>query len=159
MTWICSRWEDETSNTRAVHKLFTPLCVLDTGWNKKCCLKAEWRRKTELMEKEKLGQMCPGTGDGRFRAGLWLTAGANCTHLIKQSMTASSRQATVVPENVPESDHSNVRYPSFNYIKDCWLRKPRFWPMSVYFAEEAVREQVERVWKWAFLTNVVSCAN
>ena len=33
--------------------------------------------------------------------------------------------------------------------KDCWLKKPPFWPMGDHFEEDAVGEQVGRVWKSA----------
>ena len=36
-------------------------------------------------------------------------------HSIKQSMTASSREAIDLPTNVPELDPTNSRYPSLNY--------------------------------------------
>ena len=62
-------------------------------------------------KREKVGQLCPSTET----AGLWSTAGANCIHLIKQSMTALSGKAIVLPRNVPELDPTNSRYPSFNY--------------------------------------------
>ena len=32
---------------------------------------------------------------------------------------------------------------------DCWLKKPPFWPMGDHFEEDAVWEQVGRVWKSA----------
>ena len=73
-------------------------------WAKwKIPLIAKWRGKSEMVEKkEKVGQLCPSTETGRFRAGLWSTAGANCTHLIKQSTTASSRNNSSLPKYIPE---------------------------------------------------------
>ena len=38
--------------------------------------------------------------------------GANCTHLINQSITASSRKAIVLPKNLTELDPTNSSYPS-----------------------------------------------
>ena len=52
---------------------------------------------------------------GWFRAGLWSTADVNCTHLIKQSMTATLRKSMVLPENYPELDPTNSKYSSSNY--------------------------------------------
>ena len=51
----------------------------------------------------------------RSASGLWLTAGANCTHLIKQSMTASSHKAIVLPKKITDPDPTSARYPSLNY--------------------------------------------
>ena len=38
--------------------------------------------------------------EGRFRTGLWSTAGANGTHLINQSMDEPSRKNSSLPKNV-----------------------------------------------------------
>ena len=92
-----------------------PLGVLGTGRHKKILLISKWRGKTELVEK--VGQLCPSTETGRFRAELWSTTGVNCTHLIKQSTTASSRKALVRPKNVTKLDPTNSRYPSLNHPK------------------------------------------
>ena len=49
--------------------------------------------------------------------GLWSKARVDCTHLINQSMTASSRTAMVLPKNVTESSRANGRCPSLDYPK------------------------------------------
>ena len=52
-----------------------------------------------------------GDGGGEFRAGLWSKADVNCTHLIKQSMTASLCIVMVLPKNVKELDPAKSEYP------------------------------------------------
>ena len=70
-------------------------------------------------KREKVGQLLAvskhgdksdsGLGYGREHAGV------NCTHLINQSMTASSRKATVLQKKVHELDPTNTKYSALNY--------------------------------------------
>ena len=76
------------------------------------------KRKIELVKKERNWvSWAQARRQDRFRAGPWSAAGANCTHLITQSMTASWGKAIVLPERVVESDHTNSRCPSLHYPK------------------------------------------
>ena len=64
-------------------------------------------------------------------------------------MIALSRKAIVVPKPFPKriTAMSDIFH---SITKDFWLKKPRFWPMWIYFEGDAVREQVGRVGKSAF---------
>ena len=96
--------------TRVTLKLLTPLGVLDTGWNKKICLWQREEGRLNWQKKRESRSAVSKHGDrGGFKTGLWPTDGANCTHLINQSMTASSRRkAIVLPKNVPDFRFSPI---------------------------------------------------
>ena len=82
----------------------------------KILLIAKGRGKSELVEKERKQVSClEARRQGRFRAGLWSTAGVNYTHLIKQSTTASSGKEKVLSKIVTELDPTNIRHPSLSY--------------------------------------------
>ena len=71
----------------------------------------EWNSRS----REKVGQRCQRRRREWFRTGPWLVPTEPI--LINQSMTASSRKAIVLLENVTELDPTNSRYPSLNYPK------------------------------------------
>ena len=48
-------------------------------------------------KREKVGQLCPSMETGTVQG----KAGVSCTHLINQSMTASSHKAIVLPKTFP----------------------------------------------------------
>ena len=100
-------------------------------------------------KREKVGQLCPSTETGTVQG--W--AMVNCIHLIKQSMTASSRKATVLPKNVPELDPTNSRYPLLNYPKS---RIELVSVLAIILKDTLYREKVGRVWKWVVLIRVGS---
>ena len=98
----------------------------------------------------KVGQLCPSTETG-LRAGLWSTVGANCTHLINQSMTASSRKAIVRPKNV-----TSTRYPSLNYPRSRIELASVLAIRTSLLRDTLYREEEGRVWKWVILICVGS---
>ena len=99
-------------STRAVKKILTrPFEFWTLSEIKNSAQRKVKREDWTGRKREKVGQLSPSTETGAIPG--W--AMVDSTHLIKQSMTGSSRQAVVVPKNVPETSHSNVRHRSFNY--------------------------------------------
>ena len=88
---------------------------------------------------------------GAVQCWAWSTAGADCTYLIKQSITVSSHKAIVLPKNIPELDSTNSRCPSLNYprsrIEICL--SSGYYDLNL--KDRLYREQVGRVWKWVIL--------
>ena len=116
-----------TVHTRVTLKLLTPPRRFGHWTRCKILLIAKWRGKTELVKRESRSVVSKhgdksdlGLGNGRKRVST-----VNCTHLIKQSMTASPRKALVQPKNFTELDPTNSKYPLLN-LPQFWISKLNF---------------------------------
>ena len=125
----------------------TPLAFWTLGEIKTSARSKGKREDWTGREREKVGQLCPSTETGAVQGG----AMVNFTYLIKQSMTASSRKAIVLPKNVPEMDPTSNRYSSLSQPKiEDWISLSSGHHDSI-LKETLNREQVGRVWKWVIL--------
>ena len=114
---------------------------------------ANWRGKTELVEKDRKWVSCV---QARRQGRLWSTAGANCVHLINQSMTVSSCKARVLPKKRYRigSYQWQIRFIELPQIED-WISL-RSGYHDLILKDALYREQVGRVWKWVILLCVGS---
>ena len=94
-------------------------------------------------------------GDERFRTGLWSTAGANWAHLIKQSITASSRKAIVLPKRFRIRSYQwQIFFIKLPEIEDRISLNSGY--HELILKDTLYREQAGRVWKWVILICVGS---
>ena len=118
-SWICNAYQVVTlyrTCTRVTLKLLTPPWRFGHWANTKNSSHSKVKREDWTGRKrEKLCQLGPSTETGTVQGWAMDDSWCNCAHSIKQSMTASSDKAIVLPKNLTELDPTTSRHPSWNY--------------------------------------------